>query len=65
MIIPYKTLSFDPENDTWGINFTREIARNNETIGWVSRTRRQNPSVAGVAIGLKSMQQGLLKLGES
>ena len=58
MAIPYKTLSFNPANDTWGINFTRKIARNNETIGWVSRTRTQNPGVAGTAIGLNGLQQG-------
>jgi len=58
MAIPYKTLSFNPANDIWGINFTREIARTNETIGWVSRTRAQNPGVAGVAIGLAGREQG-------
>ncbi|MCZ6774171.1 MAG: carbohydrate binding family 9 domain-containing protein [Proteobacteria bacterium] len=58
MAIPYKTLSFNPANDTWGINFTRKIARNDETIGWVSRTRAQNPGVAGIAIGLDGLEQG-------
>ncbi len=58
MAIPYKTLSFNPANDSWGINFSRKIARNNETIGWVSRTRAQNPSVAGIAIGLDGLEQG-------
>ena len=58
MAIPYKTLSFNPANDIWGINFTRQIGRNNETIGWVSRTRAQNPGVAGTAVGLDGLQQG-------
>ena len=58
MAIPYKTLSFNPANDIWGINFTRKIARTNETIGWVSRTRAQNPGVAGIAIGLNGLEQG-------
>ena len=58
MAIPYKTLSFNPANDIWGINFSRKIARTNETIGWVSRTRAQNPGVAGVAIGLAGLEQG-------
>ena len=58
MAIPYKTLSFNPSNDTWGINFSRKIARNNETIGWVSRTRAQNPGVAGITIGLDGLEQG-------
>ena len=25
--LPFKTLSFDPENDTWGINFLRRVQR--------------------------------------
>ena len=58
MAIPYKTLSFNPANDTWGINFSRKIGRTNETIGWVSRTRAQNPAVAGIAIGLEGLEQG-------
>jgi len=58
MAIPYKTLSFNPANDTWGINFTRKIARSNETIGWVSRTRAQNPGVAGIVTGLAGLEQG-------
>jgi len=58
MAIPYKTLSFNPANDIWGMNFTRKIARTDETIGWVSRTRAQNPGVAGIAIGLNGLQQG-------
>lgn len=59
MVIPFKTLSFDPENDTWGINFTREIARTRERMGWVSRTRSQNPSVAGTVVGLEGLEQGM------
>jgi hypothetical protein len=31
--IPFKTLSFDPSNDTWGINFRRAIARRDERMG--------------------------------
>ncbi|SVA73781.1 uncharacterized protein METZ01_LOCUS126635, partial [marine metagenome] len=44
--IPFKTLSFDPESDTWGINFTRKVSRDNETIGWVSRNQEQNPAIS-------------------
>jgi len=58
MSIPFRTLSFDPENDTWGINFTRQIARTHERIGWVSRTRAQNPGIAGVAVGFDGLDQG-------
>ncbi len=58
MAIPFKTLSFNPENDTWGINFTRDISRGDETVGWVSRNRSTNPSVAGVAVGFGDLRLG-------
>lgn len=57
--IPFKTLSFDPKNDTWGINFTRDIGRKNEDIGWVSYNRSQNPANSGKIVGLTGMEQGL------
>ena len=45
--IPFKTLSFDPTSDTWGINFRRAIARRDERTGWVSRNRNSDPSTSG------------------
>jgi len=59
MRIPFQTLSFDPGNTEWGINFRRTIRRNSEEIGWVSRNRLLNPSIAGTATGLKDLRQGL------
>ena len=57
--IPFKTVSFDPENDTWGINFSRYRTRYNEQIGWSSNNRGQNPSNFGEAAGLEGLSQGL------
>jgi len=57
--IPFKTLSFDPRNETWGLNFIRYIGRNSEQIGWVSANRAQNPAVSGKITGMKGMQQGV------
>jgi hypothetical protein len=57
--LPYQTLSFDPANTEWGINFRRTIRRNQEEIGWISRNRLINPSIAGNATGLTGLQQGL------
>ncbi len=57
--IPFKTLSFDPANDTWGINFRRSIARRDERMGWVSRNRNTDPSVSGVVTGLMGLEQGV------
>jgi hypothetical protein len=41
--IPFKSISFDPTTDTWGLNFSRTVVRKNETIAWVSRNRAYNP----------------------
>src|SRR5690606_34739266 len=59
MAIPYKTLSFDPANDTWGINFRRAIARRDERMGWVSRNRATDPSTSGIAVGFDGLDQGV------
>ena len=56
--IPFKTLSFDPENDTWGINFQRRILRRGERVIWISRNRQMNPSVTGDLIGIRDVDQG-------
>lgn len=57
--IPFKTLSFDPANETWGINFARYIGRKSEQIGWRSANRTQNPSSFGKVAGMTGMDQGL------
>lgn len=59
MAIPFKTLSFDPNTDTWGINFGRRVQRKNERMAWVSRNRTQNPAVSGRAIGIEELDQGI------
>ena len=57
--IPLKSISFDPDNDTWGINFSRAVRRKGEEISWVSRNRTYNPSIVGIATGLTGLEQGL------
>ena len=57
--IPFKTISFDPTTDTWGINFTRTVARNSERMAWVSRNRQFGPSASGLAVGFEGMNQGV------
>ena len=57
--IPLKSISFDPENDTWGINFSRAVRRKGEEISWVSRNRTYNPSIVGLATGFTGLEQGL------
>ena len=57
--IPFKTLSFDPENDVWGLNFARFIGRKSEHIGWVSANHAQNPSVFGEVTGMSGAEKGI------
>ncbi len=57
--IPFKSISFDPTTDTWGLNFSRTVVRKNEIAAWVSRNRAYDPSVSGSAVGFEGLQQGL------
>ncbi len=57
--IPFKTLPFDPNIDTWGFNFGRGIRRRSEEMAWVSYNRTYNPSIVGLATGLEGMNQGV------
>ncbi len=60
--IPFQTLNFNPESDTWGINFQRTIRRTNEEILWRGWRRDQGlfrPIHAGRLVGLDSMSQGI------
>lgn len=59
MAIPLNTITFDPDNDTWGINFERKIARKDENIGWQSRGGEINPTVSGEMYGFSGLSQGL------
>ena len=59
MAIPFNTITFDPENDTWGLNFWRRIARKAERVAWESRNGAVNPTVSGVAEGFEGMSQGV------
>jgi hypothetical protein len=57
--IPFKTLSFDPKTDRWGLNFSRTVQRKNEDIAWVTRNRRWDPSSSGVVVGFEGLEQGV------
>lgn len=60
--IPFQTMNFDPNNDTWGANFARTIRRNNEELVWSGAKRNQGllrPQNAGILTGLTGMSQGL------
>ncbi len=55
MAIPFKSISFDPGTDTWGLNFSRGVVRKNVNIAWVSRNRAYNPAVSGLATGFEGL----------
>jgi len=60
--IPFRTLNFDPDQDTWGINFQRTIRRKNEETLWNGYSRNQGltrPANAGRVTGLHGMSQGI------
>jgi hypothetical protein len=57
--IPFKTLSFDPRNTTWRMNFLRNIARKNEAMAWESRNRNTDLSTMGEVRGISQVDQGL------
>jgi hypothetical protein len=60
--IPFSSLNFDPNSDSWGINFQRTIRRKNEEILWSGWRRTESlfrPVSAGVMTGLSGISQGL------
>ncbi len=60
--IPFRSLSFNPKSEDWGINFQRTIRRMNEELLWTGHRRNQGllrPQDAGNLTGLKGITQGL------
>ncbi|MEX2466655.1 MAG: DUF5916 domain-containing protein [Gemmatimonadota bacterium] len=60
--IPFRTLNFNPNLDTWGINFQRTIRRFNEEILWRGWRRSESlfsPVFAGRLEGLEGLSQGI------
>tara|TARA_Y100000590_G_scaffold188339_2_gene214656 strand:- start:5643 stop:7865 length:2223 start_codon:yes stop_codon:yes gene_type:complete len=61
VLIPFRTLNFNPDLDTWGINFQRTIRRKNEDAKWAGFERNKkltSPIHAGHLRGLKNLTQG-------
>jgi hypothetical protein len=60
--IPFKTISFNPRLNAWGINIERYIARKQEVIrfsGISLNSFFSNPAEAGLLVGIDSINQGL------
>jgi uncharacterized protein DUF5916/cellulose/xylan binding protein with CBM9 domain len=59
--IPFRTLNFNPNSDTWGINVSRTLSRKNENSIWMGWARNQGVSRmtnAGRLTGLSGVTQG-------
>ena len=59
--IPFRTLNFDPNSETWGINVSRQLSRKNENSIWMGWSRNQGVSRmtnAGRVTGLTGVSQG-------
>lgn len=70
--IPFKSISFAPDSDTWGINFGRGIVRKQEFNMWSSHERQDWPAYGGEVRGIDNIRQGVgldlvpsLSLGQS
>jgi hypothetical protein len=57
--IPFKSISFAPNTDTWGINFGRGIVRKQEFNMWASHERQDWPAYGGEVSGIDEIEQGL------
>ena len=57
--IPFKSISFAPGSDTWGINFGRGIVRKQEHDLWSSHERQDWPAYSGEVRGIDGIEQGL------
>ncbi|WP_419161460.1 DUF5916 domain-containing protein [Candidatus Palauibacter sp.] len=60
--IPFRTLNFNPDDSSWGINFQRSIRRHNEEILWRGYRRTEGLTrlvFAGELAGLEGLSQGI------
>lgn len=57
--IPFKSMSFNPGSETWGINFGRGIARRKEFDLWSSYQREDWAAYGGEITGISGIRQGI------
>jgi Carbohydrate family 9 binding domain-like/Domain of unknown function (DUF5916) len=56
--IPFKSLPFDANVESWGFNVSRAIRGRGEEAVWVSRNRSWGPSITGKLKGIHDVDQG-------
>ncbi|MEQ1856628.1 MAG: DUF5916 domain-containing protein [Longimicrobiales bacterium] len=62
VVIPFRTLNFDPNAPAWGINFQRTVRRKSEETLWTGHQRNQGlrrMSNAGLLVGIQDVSQGV------
>ena len=59
MEIPFKSISFDPNNDLWGVNFYRHVQRKQEVMAWYSLNGDGHPATSGKMSGITRATQGI------
>ncbi len=62
IMVPLKSISFNPATDTWGFNVVRNVKRKNERTRWSNYEVRVNNYdfvEAGTVSGLNGLHQGL------
>jgi hypothetical protein len=62
MVIPFKTLAFDKNSDTWGLKLIRHIRRKSESSYWPATTLNADRfaiSDAGLMKGMTGITQGV------
>lgn len=62
MVIPVKTLSFDPDKDQWGLEVVRRIRRKNERVRWANISQNRNDvyvAAYGNMNGITGLRQGM------
>lgn len=58
IVIPFRTINFDPMAPAWGINFQRTVRRKNEETLWTGYQRNQGlrrMSNAGLLVGIQDV----------
>lgn len=59
MEIPFKSLTFNPDNETWGVNFIREQMSSQSAMAWYTYNGQQNPASSGEMTGFRNLNQGV------
>lgn len=60
--IPFQSISYDPNLESWSVDFDRRITRGNETIRWSAINRSISPfdiSQAGTLTGIRDIDKGI------